>query len=365
MSRTAIVVVTFNHRELVADCVHALEAALAGAGDTAHLILVDNASNDGTPDVIRGLLRPDGRATIGGLPATFVANAENVGFAAANNQALRRVRADGTEFAYLLNPDTEVEPGFLEAALDVAAADPNVSLVQSLLIRHPDRDRVNSWGNAVHFLGFGYVGGDGTPLDDPRARRETEAAHDIAYASGAAMLVRLAVIDRIGGFNEELFAYHEDLELSLRARLAGGRVVLAPASRVAHKYQFSRHARKLYWMERNRLLVLAWHYRPASWALIAPAWLTMEAGLWLYAWRTGWLGEKAKATAYVLDPRRWPAVWRARREVQSLRRVSDREATAPFVGDVQFQELAPPLLTKVANPLFNAYWRAARALMRW
>ena len=363
-SRVTVIVVAFNHRRFLAGCIGALERAVGSL--PARLILVDNASSDGTAEFVRGeLLNQDGTATRGGLPAVFIASQQNLGFSGGNNLALARALADGDEFAYLLNPDAEPQPGFLEAALAVARRDPRIAQVQSLVLRAPEQSVVNTWGNSLHFLGFGYAGGDGTPLASDRAATLTAEPHEIAYASGAAMLLRLQAVREVGPLNEELFAYHEDLELSWRSRLAGWRVFVAPASRVGHHYEFSRSPRKFYFMERNRLLVLAWCYRLPTLMLLAPALLTMEAGLWLFALRGGWGREKLRAYAYLT---RGPAVRRllqTRAAMQAARRASDREVTELFTAEIDFPAVSPWLLTRVANPLFRLYWRGARALMRW
>ena len=365
MGRTSIVVVSYNHRSCIGDCVRALERA---ALDPTHtrLILVDNASSDGTADLVRGeLLTEDGTHTRGGLPAVLFASTENLGFAGGNNLAFRRAIADGDEFVYMLNPDTEVEPGFLGAALEAARADPRIALVQSLLLRHPEIGVINTWGNAIHYLGFGYAAGDGRRVDDPAVAALLAEVREVAYASGAATLARLATLERIGLFEEELFAYHEDLELGWRARLCGFRVVVAPRSRVRHKYEFSRSSRKYYWMERNRLLVMIWNYRAATLALLAPALLAMEPGLCLFALRSGWWREKLRAYGYLLVPSRWSRILAQRRRMQALRTVTDREATALFTGKVMFPAVSPWLLTHVANPLLAAYWWLARGLLHW
>jgi GT2 family glycosyltransferase len=190
MGRTSIVVVTFNHRRFVDACLDALDGAGLDAG-SVRLILVDNASTDGTAERVRERLEAGGTRTRGGLPVLFLPQAENLGFAGGNNLALRRALEEGDEFAYLLNPDTEARPGFLAAALEVARQQPDAAQVQSLLVRLPRGDVVNTWGNALHFLGFGYAAGDGVPLEDPRARAETAAPHEIPYASGAGVLLRL------------------------------------------------------------------------------------------------------------------------------------------------------------------------------
>ena len=365
MGRTSIVIVSYNHRHFLGPCLAAVD--LAGLDPAqVRLILVDNASGDGTASHIRKDLLCDGATrTPGGLPVLFISNDKNLGFAGGNNVAIRRAIADGDEFVYLLNPDTEAEPGFLAAAIAAAGTDPAIALVQSLILRHGPGDLVNTYGNALHFLGFGYAAGDGVSLRDPDVQRRLTGVTDIGFASGAGMLARVAVLAAIGLFQEELFVYEEDLELSWRALLAGHRVVLAPASRVRHKYEFSRSLAKFYWLERNRWLVLVWCYRAPTLVLLMPALLGMEAGLWAVAVKSGWWRQKARATRYLLTPTRWPGMLATRRQVQALRTRSDREVSSQFTGRIVFEAMNPWLLTRVANPVFAAYWGVARRLIRW
>jgi hypothetical protein len=361
--RVAVVVVAHDHAHCLAECVRALERASAEV--PFRLIVVDNASTDGGADLVREeLLSADGAATAGGVPCLLLTSERNLGFAGGNNLAVEAAERDGVELVYFLNPDTEADPSFLPEALAVLHEDPSIGIVQSLLLRHPETDRVNSWGNELQFLGFGHVGGDGVALDAPEAAGKL-AVREIAYASGAAMLVRASVLREIGLFHEELFAYDEDMDLSWRARLAGHRIVLAPRSIVLHKYEFARGAEKYYLLERNRFVVLARCYRLPTALLILPALLAMELGLWAFAIRSGWWREKAHSYRYFAASGRWREIRRGRREVQRLRRVSDREATATFTGEVVFEELRPVLLTRVANPLFGAYWRLVRRVMFW
>jgi GT2 family glycosyltransferase len=360
MGRTSIAVVSYNSRSDLPDCVHALERAGLDARST-RLIIVDNASSDSSAALVREqLLTPEGTRTRGGLPALLLPQGENLGFAGGNNVALRRALADGDEFVYLLNPDTEVEPGFLDQALAVARSDPRIALVQSLVLRHPEIDLVNTHGNALHYLGFGYAAGDGSRLDDPAVAPLLAGVRDIPFASGAACLARLSALQTIGLFAEELFLYHEDTELGLRARLGGLRVVVAPASRVRHKYRFSRNVAKYYYLERNRFLLLAWSYRGRTLLLIAPAALVMEVGLWAFAVRGGWWREKARAYGYFASAGAWRRLLETRRRVQALRTVGDRELLALAAGEILFPAVSPGLLTRVGNPLLGAYWRLVR-----
>jgi GT2 family glycosyltransferase len=364
MPRTSIIVVAYNNRQYLGPCLEALDRAGLDPA-TVRLILVDNASQDGTVAYLRGeLLRENASMTRGGLPVLLIESDRNRGFAGGNNLGLDRALAEGDEFVYLLNPDTEAEPGFLEAALAAAARDPHIAFVQSLILRHGPGDLVNTYGNELHFLGFGYAAGDGRPLGDPEVQARL-CDRDIGFASGAGMLARMSALRAIGFFQDELFLYQEDLELSWRALLAGWRVVLAPASRVRHKYSFSKSVAKFYFLERNRWLVLAWCYRAPTLALLAPALLGMEVGLWGLALKAGWWREKTRAIAYVLTPQRWPGFLATRQKVQALRTKSDREVSAIFTGRIVFEAVSPWPLTHVANPLFAAYWRLVHKLLRW
>jgi GT2 family glycosyltransferase len=365
MGRTSIIVVAYNHRAFLGDCLAALDRAGLDPGAT-RVIVVDNGSSDGTAEMVRrDLLTADGTATRGGLPALLLAETSNRGFSGGNNLALRRALDDGDEFAYFLNPDTEVQPGFLAAALAAAAPDPRIALVQSLLVRHPETHLVNSYGNALNYLGIGHVAGDGRALDEPEVVALLARVRDIPFASGAASLVRLSVLARIGLFNEELFLYCEDLELTWRARLAGFRAVFAPASRVAHKYEFSRNRSKYYFIERNRLLVLAWCYRLPTLGLISPALLALELGSWTLAATQGWWPEKLRAVRYFARLETWQRLLATRRQVQGLRVVDDRELGRLYTARIELPALGAGLLGRVANPLLAAHWRLVRALLRW
>jgi GT2 family glycosyltransferase len=295
----------------------------------------------------------------------FVESRTNLGFAGANNLAFRRAAADGDEFVYLLNPDTEVEAGFLAEAIAAARIDADIALVQSLVLRHAEPDTVNSYGDALHFLGFGYSNGDGRTLSEPDVAACTAGVRDIPYACGTAALVRLAAISDIGPFQEELFVYSEDVELGWRARLAGYRAVAAPASRVRHKYDFHRSTAKFYWLERNRWLVLLWCYRASTLVLLGPALAIMEAGVWAMAAKEGWWREKARACRYLLTPSHWPRLLATRRAVQTLRRRGDCEVTELFAGVITFGPVSPWLLTRIGNPVLSAYWRLVRRLLCW
>lgn len=361
--RVSIIIVSYNHARYLRACFGSLDK-IDYPRDRVQVTLVDNKSSDDTVRLAQTeLFDPSLQRTAGGLSARLVASEINTGFAGGNNLAMREAMEAGFDYVFLLNPDTEVEPVFLTEAVKMAESDPKIGAVQPLLLLHPDTDRVNSIGNAIHFLGFGYCQGYREKWNP--ARIPELDGRDIAYASGAGVLIRTDVLRRVGLFDETLFAYHEDLDLSWRLRLAGYRVVLASKSVVYHKYEFSRSIKKYYWMERNRYIVHAKNLKWGTLFLIAPAMILMEIGLWLFAFRSGWWREKIRVMAYLWNPAHWIQITQAHRQIQKTRVVPDRDIVKFFTAEISYQEIANPLLKYVGNPLLKLYWAIIRPLIRW
>lgn len=343
--RAAIVVVTWNSARDVDACFGSLAAARLGG---AEVIAVDNASSDGTAAAIRAR-HPW---------VTVIDSGANLGFAGGNGVGIRRALERGAEWIYLLNPDTDVDPGFLEEAFAVAEADPRAAAVQSLLLLHPDRDRVNTAGNAIHFLGFGYCG-------SYRARRADvpDEPREIAFASGASVLLRAAAIREVGAFDETLFMYQEDQDLGIRLRLAGWTARLAPRSRVWHHYAFSRNPRKFFWLERNRYIVLAKNLEVRSLVVLAPFLIAAELGILAVAAAGGWLREKLRADAALLRPEVRAHVRAERARVRALRRIPDRELGRWFTPAIEFEGLPSSWLPRLARLPMAAAWAVLRRLL--
>ncbi len=363
--RVAVITVSYNHARFLRDAFHGL-AGVTYPRDSWKIFLVDNASSDETVQLARTELIDElhGMTRAGGVKAVLIASATNTGFTGGNNLAIREAMAEGFEYVYLLNPDTSVEPDFLEQAMRVLESSPEIGMAQSRLVLAQDRSKLNSWGNEVHFLGFSFCGGYRVPIAS-RAAAERLIVRDIPAASGAAMLLKCAVLRLVGLLDDELFAYHEDVDISWRMRLAGFRVVLAPDSIVYHKYEFSRSIRKFYFMEKNRFLVHFKNLRAPTLMLLAPAFLVMELGLWLYAFKSGWWREKARAYRYFLSLANLRKLAASRRASQRLRVKSDRSVVWMFSPRISYQELPNPLWEYVGNHVFALYWYLVRLFIWW
>jgi GT2 family glycosyltransferase len=345
MARLAIVVVTYDSARDVDACFGSLAAArLHGA----EVIAVDNASADGTPAIVRER-----------FPWVTVVDAgANLGFAAGCGVGIRRALDAGAEWIYLLNPDTDVDPAFLEEALAVAEHDPRTAAVQSLLLLHPDRDRLNTAGNRIHFLGFGHCG----LYRAPRSAAPAEAV-EIPFASGAAVLLRAAALRDVGAFDDFLFMYQEDQDLGIRLRLRGWRARLAPRSCVWHHYAFSQNPRKYYWLERNRYIVLAKNLRLRSLLVLAPFLLVSDLALLAVAAAGGWLPQKLRAHRELLSGRVRAHVRAERARVQATRIISDRELARCFTHELEFEGLSGGWLPRLLALPMRLAWTLVRPLL--
>ena len=335
MSRLAVVVVTHDSTGVLAPTLRALTPQLR---DGDELVVVDCASSDDP----RSALPADTR---------LVELDENLGFAGGAAVGARETSAP---LLFFLNPDAVPAPGCLDALRACAEVRPDWGAWQALVLL-PGGARVNTRGNVVHFLGFGWAGGH----DEPVASAPT-APVEVGFASGAALAVRRAAWDEVGGLDPAFFMYGEDLDVSLRLRLAGWRVGIAPAARVEHDYDFAKGDYKWFHLERNRWWIVLGTYPAPLLALLAPALLATELALLLVAGRGGWLRAKLRAQLAVL--RTLPMALRRRRAIQAGRRDA-RGFVAALSASLDSPFLGPVAEVAVLRSLQAGYWRAVRGAL--
>lgn len=194
-----VIVVTFNS----AHCLPALGQALAGF---PRVILVDNASEDGTLDAARRHVPQ----------AEVIENDRNRGFGAANNLGLARVVS---RWALLLNPDCEIDASRALALLEVARDNPDAAMIAPQLLRRDGQPEVNYRWASTEWESRG-PGADGPCC--------------VGFACGAALLLNMDVMREVGFFDEGFFLYYEDDDLCVRAFRARHAIVIAPQVRLLH-----------------------------------------------------------------------------------------------------------------------------------
>ena len=237
----SVIIVNWNRRDLLQACLR----SLAGQEETRfEIILVDNGSTDGSLDMAE--------TELSSVPvsARFVRNAENRGFCAANNQGIAIARG---EFIALLNNDAEAEPGWLAALLGALQMDPRIGMAASKILVYEDARRIDKAAHLIYPDGQNRGRGSGA-LDLGQFERLEEAL----WPDGCAAMYRKVMLDDIGGFDEDFFAYGDDAELGLRARIAGWRCIYTPKAVVRHHRgsTLGKHSgRRLELIERNRVLL--------------------------------------------------------------------------------------------------------------
>ena len=215
--------------------------------------------------------------------------------------------------------------------------------------------RINSAGNPIHFTGIVWAGGHGRPV------AEAPPPGEVAALSGACLAIPLAEWRRVGGFPGEFFMYHEDVDLSVRLRMAGGTVGIEPAAVVAHDYEFSPSVEKWRWLERNRLAFLARTYPAPLLVLLTPALLATELALLLVSVSGGWGRQKLRANLEFL---RWlPRLLRERRSIQRSRAISAAEFASHLSADLDSPFIAGAARSLPVRLALRAYWRLVRTLL--
>ncbi|MFA5023773.1 MAG: glycosyltransferase family 2 protein [Patescibacteria group bacterium] len=285
-------------------------------------------------------------------------------YAAANNLGFRRAIEEGCEYLVSVNLDTEMTANWLSELVRALEDNPAAGLAQAKILLFPKTDeekkrpRINSLGNIIHFLGFGFTSGYG------EADREISGYPEIkGYASGCSLVIKSEVINKIGGYNEEYYMYHDDLELSLKARLAGYKIILAPRAVIYHKYEFKRSTKMIYYMERNRYLTLLTFYPGYLLLLVALPGVIMDIGMLFFSLVNGWFKEERKIYGYFCTFKNYDKIHQERERLKKITIVPFCQIAPSFSGRIEFQEIANPLLKYLVNPLFDLYWQIVKRLI--
>lgn len=343
-SRLSVIVVSYNGRAYLERCLGSLLA------DGAHheVIVVDSASTDGSDSYVEGA-----------FPEVRLVRTSNGGYGHGCNVGARLAR--GTHLAFL-NQDTAVRAGWSEALLLALQRDPSAGLSTARILLLTDPRRANACGNEVHCTGLTLCRGLGAPTDAVGSDAEVSAI------SGAAFAMSKNLFEALGGFDECFGMYMEDTDLSLRARLAGYRCLYVADAVVYHDYQLCFGPLKTFYQERNRYLVLLKHLRWTTLISLLPVLLLGEVVTWGYVLLREPHRVANKLRAYAWVAAHWSEIMQARRRVQAMRRVPDRELLSACTWRLAFEQTGEGAVTQAAHlafdPLFWVSFRLAQAVVR-
>jgi GT2 family glycosyltransferase len=317
--KVSVIVANWNRRDLLRACLKSLDDQTAAEFE---IIVVDNGSVDGSAEMVE---REFARARL-------IRNNENRGFCAANNQGIEASRA---EYIALLNNDAEADPGWLKALLDALEGRPDCGMAASKILVWEDPSRIDKAGHLIYPDGQNRGRGSGEP-----DRGQYDGIEETLWPDGCAAMYRRRMLAEIGGFDEDLFAYADDAELGLRARIAGWRCLYAPGAVVRHHRGATlglRSTRRLELIERNRVLLAAKLF-PWSLLWLNPAYYLarIASGAWAAArgrgetaLYQGAMGKLTIAAALIRGDCQalplLPRMLRKRREIDRIRKLSPRQ----------------------------------------
>jgi GT2 family glycosyltransferase len=261
-----IIIVAWNAREDLERCLHAL--TVSPAAIPHEIVVVDNGSEDGTPEMVRAR-----------FPAVrLMAIGENLGFAKANNLG---ISASSGELVLLLNPDTLVPAGAVDTLAQRLRATP-VAAAAGPRIVDPDQRVELSFGPAPGVLGEAYqkslgaLYGAGVPTVRSWVTRRAARERFVDWVSGACLLVRRADAEHVGLLDERYFLYWEDVDFCSALRAQGRRILFTPAAEIVHARGRSTAQAPVWvrrWYREGQLAFYAKH-RPA-WLPVVRAYLRL------------------------------------------------------------------------------------------
>jgi GT2 family glycosyltransferase len=242
-----VVIVNWNGKEDTLEC---LDSVMELDYPRYEVIVVDNASDDGSPEAIKAEF-PE---------VTLLVNKINLGFAGGSNVGICRALARGCEYIFLLNNDTVVDSSLLKELVTGAESAPKVGIVGPKVYYYGQHGKLWSVGAKKHWLRM-------TPTTiglDEEDQGQYDAISKVDYIFGCGMLVKRIVLEEVGLLDPRYFAYYEDLDLCLRAKRQGYDVVWAPEAKMWHKVSAATRTipyAKEYHFARSRVLFIMKHGR--------------------------------------------------------------------------------------------------------
>ncbi len=330
---TSIVVLNYNAGDLLLNCI---ESIYKTQTHKFEVIVVDNISTDNSHQKCKEKF-PQIR---------LIENKENLGYCEGNNVGIRDAKG---EFIVVLNPDTKVEPNWLEE-LFKAYETFGDGLYQPKIMAFED-NLIESGGNMLQIFGFGYSKGRGVPDNG-----QYDEACEIGYASGACLFTKTEIIKKIGLFDPFIFLYHDDLDLGWRAAHLGIKSFYAPKSKIYHvrSYNLKWSGKKFFWLERNRHYCLLTHYSRKTFYKMLPSLILVEIMMIKFFISNGFI--KMKFKAYIDILKNLNHIQKKYHEIESKKIISDSELIKKlpnemFIPDPFSNSLAAKVFIKIISNL--------------
>lgn len=331
-------------------------ASLQKQGARLRLYIVTN----GEPET-RRIIETEVMPKYPSVDAVFVDDGGvNNGFAKGHNLGISAALQDGCTEVFLNNGDLILEDNVLPVLKSKLRSSGKIASVQPLITYYKDPDLINTSGGVYHLLGYAFARHNLTRVEEGQ-----NFDTDIAYASGAALMIKAEVLNKIGLLEEGFFMYQEDVEFGLRSRLAGYRNELVPSVRAYHDYGFGKNVQMFGWIEHYRWLIVLSYYKLPTVLLVLPLLILHDIAMWPMAALGGWLKWKWWAFLQWFKPETWRLFFHLKARTLELRTITDAELLRLVSGSIEAQEKTNILVEKLANPFIEGYLRVLKRIIRW
>lgn len=253
----SVIIVTHNNIDHIEQCLKSIYNK-----KSLEIIVVDNKSTDNTHGVIENKFPK----------VELVKNTENIGYGAAINQGVER---SANDYLVILNPDTKLEQDSINFLVKPLIEDPNIVTIPKILVY--SGEIINTCGNKQHFTGMAFTRGAG---EKSESRNTSQFVNGL---SGACFAISRKKFLELGGFDDNIFLYMEDSELSWKINAKGLKIWYVPESIVYHDYVFKMPPEKIYYVEKGRYLILRKYLTWKEYILLAPSLLMTEVLTWGFA----------------------------------------------------------------------------------
>ncbi len=327
----AIVIPNLNGVDSISACLD----SLISQSQKSEIIVVDNRSVDDSANLIKTK-----------YPAvTLLEQTRNLGFAGGVNVGIKKAMEDGADFIALFNNDAVADKDWLKSLSEALESSPKLGIAAPRLLTSNGR-QIDSTGEMYTVWGLPYPRGRGEPTSN-----KYEQSTDIFAASGGASLYRVKMLEEIGLFDEDFFAYYEDVDLSWRAQLAGWKVMYVPEAIAYHQIGATSSKIKgftTYQTMKNLPMIIRRNVPLSLLPMVLPRFWLAYISFYFSAVSRGqiWPATKGVITAVVFLPKNFWERW----QIQKTRQVS-----VEYINRMLFHDL-PPNATRL-RALRTKWWR--------
>ena len=329
----SIIILNYNAGDLLLNCV---DSVFKSTYPNFEVIIVDNLSTDNSHIRCKEKFEK----------IQLIENKKNLGYCEGNNVGIKS--ANG-EFILILNPDTIVEPDWLNELFS-AYHKHGEALYQPKHLSLKEKSSIMSTGNMMNVFGFGYAREKGE-----KDVNQHNAIEQIGYASGTCLFVTSSILKNVGLLDPFIFLYHDDLDFGWRAAQLGIKSYYVPSSVIYHaeSYLLRWNAKKFFWLERNRKYCLLTHYSKETYAKMRSSLFLVDLCVWMFYLSKGFLAAKIKAELDIYRNRK--AIKIRYNQLEKIKTVSDKELIKKFSDEIFVpKNVSEPIFNQLFNNILSA-----------